>query len=272
MDSAMFHTYCITDGRAYCDEDGVYKRAYKIGKAQDPVERTRNLRKQETFLDEKFKCEFVIKSNVTELEPMFHRKFSKYRVSGLREWFIAPLEKIIEYANELCEDDGNVILDYEALCVSDSSPNNMVKLIQNKLANTHIVLATDKTSKKHTKDYIHNRLIKIGEILANYKAQHGRDITVQEFQNMKITFHDKEGAEIIYKNSDFYYDIRCLYFQIVERKSVHPQPRMLANETTKPRRFFVSSYDEEETKEELYAWETKEDDCGCDGNNGFKSQ
>lgn len=49
---------------------------------------------------------------------------------------------------------------------------------------------------------------------------------------------------------------------------VQTPPRTLTSPTKKPRRFFVCSFDEEETKEELYAWETKEDD----GNDGFKGQ
>ena len=266
----MFHVYCITDNRFYCDGNGIPKVAYKIGKAEDPVGRTRDLRKQETFLDERFRCEFVIKSEVTELEPMFHKQFSKYRVSHLREWFIAPLESIIEYANELCKENGNVLLDYGDLCVSDTSAENMVKLIKDKLANKHIIVSTNKPFKTNTRGYIQKRVEKIREIIANYKSQRHRNICVEEFLSMKVTCQNEKGDETIYKKQDFFYDIKGLYFKIVEETCVQTPPRTLTSPTKKqkPRRFFVCSFDEEETKDELYAWETKEDD----DNDGFKGQ
>ena len=50
-------------------------------------------------------------------------------------------------------------------------------------------------------------------------------------------------------------------------RDVQNTSRTLISNMTKPQQSFGSAFDDEETKEELYAWETKEDD-----NNGFNRQ
>ena len=211
----MCYMYCITDNRLYLDSNGVARLAYKIGKADDAAGRTLDLRSQETFIDEKFTCMFLIKSKNNSLEPQFHEQFKAYRVSNMREWFIAPIESVICYADEVCSYTGSVFIDYAKYIESTKNPKNMIKSIKNKAGLDKMIVSTNKPFQNHTREHIKERIEMIRKEIEKNNSQFDKKLTVRDLLNLNLTIKDGKGVMKNYKKSDLYYDIEHLYLKIV---------------------------------------------------------
>lgn len=91
------YVYVLTDDRAYKNGQGIYVRAYKIGKSENGKERIKDLSKQETFCNEKIEVGLYIKTTNPQLETELHRHFKQQRVQSTREWFLIELSEIKEF-------------------------------------------------------------------------------------------------------------------------------------------------------------------------------
>ena len=207
----MIYVYCITDNRLYLDSNGVARLAYKIGKADDAAGRTHELRSRETFIDERFTCVFLIKSENNALEPQFHRQFQQHRVSNMREWFIAPIEHVIGYADEVCSDTGSVFVDYANYIESEKNPKNMVESIKNGSALDREIVFTNKAFQTQTRQHIKERIGMIEKEILHCNDK----LTVRDLLNLNLTALNGKGEMKPYKKGDLYYDIEHLYLEIV---------------------------------------------------------
>ena len=207
----MGFVYCISDGRAYLDSNGIFKLTFKIGEAGDDViGRIDKLRSQETFIDDRFTCHFIIEtSDAFKLENMFHTHFKEDRVSGFRELFYAPLDSIKRYAREVCGDENdNVFVDYENLRDSANNPKNMA----NNLTDENGLIRKNTQFKGNTRGHLKERIDIITNIIESYQSEHGRAITVKELLNLKINIPTSKDKSRIYNRGDLRYDIKHSYF------------------------------------------------------------
>jgi hypothetical protein len=211
----MIYVYCITDNRLYLDSNGVARLAYKIGKAHDAAGRTHALRSRETFIDERFTCVFLIKSENNALEPQFHRQFQEHRVSNMREWFIAPIEHVIGYADEVCSDTGSVFVDYANYIESEKNPKNMVESIKNGSALDREIVFTNKAFQTQTREHIKQRIGMIRNEIALHILRYNHKFTVKDLLNLDLSTLNGKGEMKPYKKRDLYYDIEHLYLEIV---------------------------------------------------------
>jgi len=207
--------YCITDNRLYLDSNGTPCLAYKIGKADDAAGRTLNLRSKETFIDEKFKCIFLIKSENNSLESQFHEQFKVYRVSNMREWFIAPIESVMCYAKEVCSYTGSVFIDYAKYIESADNPKNMSDLIKYGAGLDMMIVSTNKPFQSHTREHTKERIEMIRKKIEKHNSQFDNKLTGRDLLNLKLTIKDGKGEMKNYNKSDLCYDIESSYFNIV---------------------------------------------------------